>query len=192
MTLEVNNLIGFGAGGSQNYLPLSSSATWNSGDKGANVLLTNGNLTAAWSTYSGSQCRGTVGKNSGRWYWEVTINSLGSSGVTGTYPSIGVAVLPLPTADPLLYNSAGVVRINQGGTINNVTEGGTLGFAFDASGATGILYVYFNNSLLATKTGLDLGSTWYPAFSEDNIGGNGQFTANFGASAFTYTPAFVG
>lgn len=51
--------------------------TWNPSDKSASVTLSNGNLTATNAGASWSSARSTVGKSSGKWYWEYTIASLG-------------------------------------------------------------------------------------------------------------------
>ena len=44
--------------------------TWNSADKGPNIVLSNGDLTASLSTNGHNGVRATVYKSSGKWYWE--------------------------------------------------------------------------------------------------------------------------
>lgn len=60
--------------------PSVTYATWNPSDKSANVTLSNGNLTAtitANTAFYGA--RATIGKSSGKWYWEQTVSDTTSS-----------------------------------------------------------------------------------------------------------------
>lgn len=52
-------------------------ATWNPADKGGGVILLNGNRSVSLSTTptDGGSVRSTIGKSSGKWYWEVTVTS---------------------------------------------------------------------------------------------------------------------
>ncbi|WP_024834549.1 hypothetical protein [Ruminiclostridium josui] len=57
--------------------------TWNPTDKEWGVTLSNGNLTATISGLS-SGVRASLGKSSGKWYWECTVDNRG-------YSEIGIA-----------------------------------------------------------------------------------------------------
>ncbi len=51
-----------------------SFATLNPSDKGSAVTLSNSNLTATFSGGNGA-VRATIGKSSGKWYWEIAVTS---------------------------------------------------------------------------------------------------------------------
>lgn len=175
--LKLSHLSGFGG------RKKSIQTQWNAGDKGSNVTLSNGNLTAAYSTYTNSTVRADVGKASGKWYWEITIDSLSATAAL----NIGLAQTPLGQGSLNLFGTAGVWRAWSGGQL--VAAGNVLSFEFDASGATGTLVVKKNNVTQATITGLSLSNPWYPALSDDNTGANATYTANFGNSPFVYGPS---
>lgn len=48
-------------------------ATWNPADKSADITLSLGNLKATQTTSSWDSVRSTIGKTSGKWYWEYTM-----------------------------------------------------------------------------------------------------------------------
>lgn len=58
-------------------------ATWNPADKGANITLSGGNLTATTSAFAWDAVRTTISKSTGKWYFEmsITANNLGFSGI---------------------------------------------------------------------------------------------------------------
>jgi len=53
--------------------------TWNPNDKSSGVTLSNNNLTATIVNHTNSYLRATEGKTSGKWYWEVKIDSINES-----------------------------------------------------------------------------------------------------------------
>ena len=59
------------------FIP-SAYCTWNPYDKNGNVLLTNNYLTTSRNGGAGV-VRGTIGKSSGKWYWEIVIDSFASA-----------------------------------------------------------------------------------------------------------------
>lgn len=159
-------------------------ATWNPADKGTGIALSGGNLIAT-STGAGSTVRATVGKSSGKWYWEII---LGGSG----YWFLGVANSTQSLASSMTNPNASGVQSNDyywnsvtngAGTGYNLVAGDVIGFALDATAKT--LAVYQNNVLLITISSVQSG-TVYPAVS--SYSGTEVFTANFGASALTYSP----
>jgi hypothetical protein len=168
-------------------------ATWNPSDKGSGVTLSNGNLTGTGPEGNGT-VRATFGKSAGKWYWEVTYSS-------GTYsPDIGIADASATLAHYNGFDSHGWGWFgNEGKKYTNgvgtalgtaSTTGATIGVALDMDAGTCVLY---KNGVLLGTLATGLTGTIYPA-----CGGNAtvstSFTANFGASSFTYTaPAgFVG
>ena len=68
-------------------------ATWNPSDKYANVVLSNENLTASYSSGGYGKTRATSYFTSGKWYWEITLTSM----TIGYGSEIGVGTDAIPT-----------------------------------------------------------------------------------------------
>lgn len=164
-------------------------ATWNPSDKGAGITLSGGDLTAATATSSDDAVRATSSKSSGKWYWEITI-------VSGGNPAIGVANASADltsylggTSDSLALLPAGNILKNGSivGSSAAPVPGDIVSIAWDADAGTVTFKV--NNASSATISGANVPTgALFPA-----CGGSGgiaatTMTANFGASAFTYTP----
>ena len=167
-------------------LSLRVYATWNPADKDASITLSGGNLVLTTTTTI-AQCRATLSKSAGKWYWELLLGT--GSGIVG--PKLGIA-----NAGASRSNWTGAETTswgyfpNNGGLYNNATLGGTvatstagdvIGFALDAGAGTLILY----------KNGVSLGTVFstltgalYPA--SGTAGGTATYTANFGATPFAY------
>lgn len=156
----------------------------------------------------------TVGKNSGKWYWEATVNSCnslvsyGKIGITnvlmavnGTTPSglgvngptgIGtVGYWGTTEADGQVKvgtNFAGILGqvFGSGGQIVN---GDVLSVAFNAGNNQ---VTFFRNGVLAVSLNLlPTGSTWYPAFASALNTPVTSVTFNFGQNAWSTNPAVV-
>lgn len=166
-------------------------ATLNPADKGSGETLSNGNLTLTRSGTSGwgtGLVRATVGKSSGKWYWEVKLNT-----DTGHHFLGGVSLGTLATSYLGVDLNGWALYSNDGSLVHNgqhnpvVTAifgtGAVVDFALDMN--AGVLQVSLNGSPFATLAG-GLSGTFYPAFDQYDVGM--QATVNFGASAFTYTP----
>lgn len=165
-------------------------ATWNPSDKDADIVLSGGNLVASNANGNSGSVRSTIGKNSGKWYWEITLTAIdnsswgigvgNSSATLASYPAFdangwgywfGVNPDEKLTNDILSsYGSANAVNGNIVGILLNMDAGEIsfrlqnvdVGVAF--TGLTGTIYAMVgNNNALFTAT------------------------ANFGASAFTYS-----
>lgn len=161
-------------------------ATWNPSDKDAGITLSNGNLTSLNNTASKS-VRSTIGKTTGKWYWEVYVVSAvendigvanGSFALTN-YLGNDANGVGYDSSDGKLYKSNAAVA--SGGS--TYSAGSTLGFALDVDAGT--LKVYNANTLQYTYTYVFSG-TIYAAVGGFAI--NAESTANFGATAFTYSP----
>jgi len=155
-----------------------SYATWNSADKDASITLSGGDLTAVGA--STGSVRSTVGKSTGKWYWEILVNSSGNQ-VAGIIPG-GEALNTLPgyTLNGWGYSNAGQI-LNNAGLINSVstyTTSNIIGLALDMDLLT--IQWYLNNTLQDTQS---IASGTYYA----EVGWNTNMTANFGATAFTYS-----
>lgn len=150
--------------------------SWNPSDKGSAVTLSGGNLVASYSAYTGSNVRAVTGKNEGKWYWELKLTT------RDALSYINAGVWPASRAiSTYIYSTTGVVRI----TPANHAVNDVFGFAFDADAGT--LAVTRNGSALATVTALVIAEPWHPVVGDDNSGGT-VITANFGATAFAYSP----
>lgn len=171
-------------------LPLGTTyAIWNPSDKSADVTLSNGDLTAAISnSVADAAVRGTIGKSSGKWYWEITLAAL-SSGI----PSIGIANSSLPLTSFVGETSGSWGYVN-GQKYNNssgaaygatYTVGDVISVALDMDGGT---ITFYKNGASQGQAFSGITGTIYPAVSNTTSSTSATFTANFGATAFTYTP----
>lgn len=161
--------------------------TWNPADKDATVSLSGGDLTASSTTGS---VRSVFGATSGKYYWEVTIP-------TAAAQTTGVATESFPLYDwpgngppknscgfesgnGLLYaNGAEIAAVPSWAGVT------TLSVLLDADAPSVVYWVDGDDlsGLLTVDLSSATGSTFYAVFGFD-----GSVTANFGASAFAYTP----
>lgn len=163
--------------------------TFNPNDKSDNISLSNNNLTAKRLTGDGS-VRATLGKSSGKWYWEIKYeNGLFMAGVTS-------GSISLPTYIDREIDSTGYYSISK--TINysksvvistdTFAINDIMGIALDLDNRK--ISFYKNGISMSNATNLDLAvlqitaSTLYPSVTVLNT--DGQITANFGATPFKY------
>lgn len=174
-------------------------ATWNPSNQNATgVTLSNGNLSVARAGSSNGQVWSTLGKSSGKPYIEITIGDISNT-------VVGLANGSMVGADRYVgqdTNTWGYYIIGSGQKVNNgsfvaygtsATNGDVIGIAFDAD--NGKLFFAKNNTWQnsgdpaagtnAAYTGLTSGP-YYFAISVETV--STPNVANFGASAFTYTP----
>ena len=178
-------------------------ATWNTATKSVNITFSNGNLTftgvvGAATGYSTA----TVGKSSGKWYWEITVNSIvGSIGLSRNVAGISSTV-------PALNNSTGEIGSlantagmrgnafntavwynfgsfqNLGSWTTDWAVGSVLSYALDMTGGT--LQIYLDGTYVGTSIPVPAG-TFYPACGSDGQGLSA--TANFGQSSWSSSTA---
>lgn len=170
-------------------------ATWNPADKATPMTLSNGDLTVAWN-YSGYYCslRANQGKSSGKWYWEVTPTTISTEALIGVANSS--ARLDYYTGQDA--NGWSYYKVN-GNKYNNAIStaygtsyaaGNIIGIALDMDAGK----VWFSKNGTWQNSGdpaagtnaafTGLTGTLYPTTSGAIVGNH---TANFGASAFTYS-----
>jgi hypothetical protein len=159
--------------------------TWDPANKDAGITLSGSNLIATNAT-NDQDVRSTIGKSSGKWYWELTFSATVGvlEGVVNASASMSAT---LSGANAWVYNSP------NGHSFNNSVyaaygaaygAGDTIGLALDMDAGT--LTAYKNNASQGTmSTGLT--GTMYAAHGLASASIL-SVTANFGASAFTYTP----
>jgi len=172
-------------------------ATLNPSDKGPYALLTNGNLTVTSS--NGSGVRANLGKSSGKWYFEVKLNSF-----AGTVASIlGVAgannVLVNGWSGPsdyMLWGSSGgyggqlIYGTNNRVTFSSAVQvGDIVGVAVDLDNHQ--ITFYRNGVMMGGRvafTGVAAG-TYYPFLTDPwNPPNSTSETVNFGQNPFSYSP----
>ena len=162
-------------------------ATWNPADKNAAITLSNGNLTATSTAALNQGIRSTIGKSSGKWYWEVT------GAFAGNWMGVGVADTAAALTNWIGIDGHGTQLSSSGNTwFNSVAGAGTtfvsgdvIGVALDMDART--LSFYKNNVLQATLSSARLPTgTLYAAFSSETQ--VVAATVNFGATPFVYSP----
>ncbi len=65
--------------GSKSSAASNSYATWNPFDKDADITLSGSDLVASNSNGNSGSARSTIGKSSGKWYWEITLTAIDNS-----------------------------------------------------------------------------------------------------------------
>lgn len=184
-------------------------ATWNPSDKAASVTLSNGNLTAACNSPSPvGAVRATVSRSTGKWYYEVHIDSFSGVAPGPNNPLPGIATSGYPLTGPLGGNatpsayswqgSDGFVTWNSG-TFTSVgasfSAGDVVAIAVDLG--AGKIWWAKNNVWISgdpasgtSPSYSGLSGTFSPAVSVGtaNAPGGSQVTARFAAGTFTYTP----
>ena len=171
-------------------VPPVTYATWNSADKSATVVLSNGNLTA--TTSGGGYVNAASGKSSGKYYFELTVVTQTN---TNTYVGLGF----LGGAAKVYTNVLGAVKIGASGTaiaLGLITNGTPVGIAVNLTpnliwfrnGPAGLWNSNASNNPATGIGGVDFSSvagTQYPVFGCTTTGQ--VCTANLGASAFAGT-----
>ena len=166
--------------------------TWNPLDKGATCTLSAGNLIAT-ATSTGS-VRSVFGASSGKWYWEITNDSaagqeftllgVGKSteSVSGTnvYPGTGPDGYAWFAFDGKKYNSGTDTSYGSSWSAAGVV----IGVALDMDAGT---VAFYRNGVAQGTAFTGLSGTFFAMFG-GGAGSESVGTANFGATAFAYTP----
>ena len=156
-----------------------SPTTWNPADKGYHVTLSNGNLTTAYANYTQNRVRAVTGVTTGKWYWEVTLDSADDD----CRPMLGATAGTIFAGNNT--QEAGELYVGTGG----FAPGDVFGVAFDADAGT--IDITRNGVARASVSGLTISEPWHPScggYDWGTLGDTTAFTANFGGSAFAYTP----
>jgi len=183
---------------STSYVPAAGKtyATWNPLDKAGAVTLSNGNLTGSILAQGG--VRATIGKPSGKWYFEynITVNSFMTS--PENLATVGVATLASFLGNEVGNGVGGWGMGTYNGTSYKANGGSftlygaalviptVVGIALDMDAGTITFYIDGASQGIAFSN--LSGEATYPS-----IGGQGQggatltVVANFGASAFAHS-----
>ena len=160
-------------------------ATWNPADKSADITLSLGNLKATQTTSSWDSVRSTIGKTSGKWYWEYTMTW------SDWFDGIGNSSATLTNhvwfdANWRSYYFSDWSKVNNNTyTAYWATWNGTSVISVALDMNAGTLIFYKNNVSQGTAF------TWLSGTIYAMIGVYGNttsVTANFGATAQTYSP----
>jgi len=154
-------------------------------NKGANTVLTDGNLRIASSgTGAGWRSNQSIPRASGKWYWEVTIQTVGTGG-TINHVTIGDVnyAFNLSSGNFLFYRQDGYI----GGTLATpFSNGSVIGVALDADAST---VSWYHNGILQLTSGATIYSTdWLPGGLINSVGGVSH--VNFGQRQYVYPPPF--
>lgn len=164
-------------------------STWNPSSKSTGVTLSNANLSFAFSS-SYNLCRATAGRSSGKWYWEITVganqsdltlgvcNASESTTAGNTWVGVSSNSWGWANFNGFLYTNNTAVT-----NVGTFSPGDVLGFALNMDAGT--ITFYKNGASVGSFSGLT--GTIYPACGNFTAT-TGSGTANFGASAFAYTP----
>lgn len=159
-------------------------ATWNPSDKSADITLSGSNLVATKTTAGGVDAvRGTQGKSTGKWYFEITLSGASNTGVgLGT----SSASLTSYTAGHMWTYFMSAQKFD-GSSVTGYgaswSNGDVISVLWDADGGN---IIFWKNGASQGTAFTSVSGTlyaYYPAVTQDE-----SATVNFGASAFTYTP----
>jgi hypothetical protein len=146
--------------------------------------LTNGNLDALVNG-AGAGTGGTMRLNSGKWYWEATINTIGAN--TLWLGWLDNSYLPDSNSwsyvsTSIMYGSNGNKATDNTAYGSTFTAGDVIGCALDLD--TGVA-TFYKNGVSQGTMGSSLGATnWRPMFTSST---SSTVSANFGQRAFAYT-----
>jgi 3D (Asp-Asp-Asp) domain-containing protein len=157
-------------------------------NKGSGVTLSAANLNATSSATYGTVL-GTLGVASGKFYWEVLINSSDAANTVGIGDGNTDVSTYIGKNNNLGYTTGGQIY----GPNDTTTQSGLA--TYTANDIIGValnmdaneVKFYKNNSLVTTVTGLSA-TTWFPAVADNSGSSNLNVIANFGQRPFAYTP----
>ena len=162
--------------------PTNNFSTLNSIDNAQGATLSEGSLRAANASATDKQYHATFGMITGKWYWEVRINTVGNRNQIGIWSDEDPATTSLP--DNYAYLGVGNGSQSTSGTYNSgavtASAGDILSFAFDAD--AGELYTQINGTpdTASTASFTGLASDTYLAGGRETGGTVGNNTYNFG------------
>ncbi|MMZ50009.1 Serine-aspartate repeat-containing protein I precursor [compost metagenome] len=161
-----------------------------------NVTWTNGSLVRILGS-NGDADKATIGKASGKWFWEVSVNDnrydsitlIGITGETGTLPTSSWEMMAK-------YGLDGQLLIRTKNTSNNIQRT-PYGSMFGSNDVIGVALDLDNDKVTWYKNGVSqgtsiakpselAGSQVFPLIYNGNASEK-KLTANFGASAFKYS-----
>lgn len=163
--------------------------TWNPSDKDSTITLSNGDLTAACASVGAGAVRSVRGVSSGKWYWELTVQTANQREFVGVIDGASSIATFLGTS----ATSYGYFSFD--GQKRNNSTFAAYGATFTNADIISVLLDMDAGTLTFWKNGTSQGQAYsgltgtiYAAFSGGSNSFTEQVTANFGGSAFTYVP----
>lgn len=180
------------------YAVWSTTNTSTAPGKESGWTITESNLKATSGVALQSAATANTGKSSGKWYWEITVN---------VYNALAVGVIKSGDAidSPTHYlgATANGYSYYRGGTKYNNGSSSAYGSSYTNGDIISVALDMDNGKVWFAKNGTwqnsgdpaagtnaaftGLSGTFYPAVGDLDITSSCQATANFGASAFTYS-----
>jgi len=154
----------------------------------ASSTITNGNLTFSGANKGG---KGNFGLDTGKWYWENTITTVGSTdmgvGIIFNDATDGMRDGTVNVTYGVMYQANSNVRKNSSVVANyaSYTTGDVIGITYDAD--TRSITFYKNNTSQGSITA-DLPTSSYVALIMQPAGTSNTINVNFGQRPFSYTP----
>lgn len=192
--------------------PCRQYAAWQQSGSTKGIEISGGGLTVTYSGIGGGAARSDEARSSGRWYWEITIAVLAAGRrhalgvINGEQSLAGGLFAATPVRPVCRYNSSGDTICGpptwRSQQFSKFHQGDVVGVALDLD--QGVLYFSSKGRWqhVSTATGATLrddpvkgvGGLRFPAAWQQplhaavEVGSGDRFTANFGGSAFRYTP----
>ncbi len=160
--------------------------TWNPMDKGSGVTLSNGNLTATISGLS-SGVRASLGKSSGKWYWEYTIDTMRNDevGIANKSTKASWIYNGAYGDTAKLYSYRGSIYPN-GHAATPQSNNSIIGIALDMDNRQ--ITFYCNGVVQGDSVDISkMASEVYPFIVNNSSHSSSKITANFGATSFLYS-----
>lgn len=149
--------------------------TWDASNKGANVVLTNNNLTAS-GVNSNNGVRATLGRLAGKWYWEIEM-------VVVSYARIGI--VSSDNLNKRLYDCEAKKQPENTAYGSTYAVGNIIGIALDLD--NGLLEFYKNGvSQGISHTNIKALGEVFPYMTTGYSSAGSTTIANFGATPFKY------
>lgn len=180
-----------------NATPPVTYATWNPSDKNSAISLSNWDLTATWQSPWYGNVRATIGKLTGKWYWEVVHSEVSSGGWQDWIWTISTYI---DTSAELGARSwvRAYREYDYGGWTGDLGNTGyyinfsptstplasnVFWYALDCDNGT---FAMYKNWVLQYSSGIP--AQTYTFFPIATIWSAGSATYNFWATPFAYTP----
>lgn len=158
-------------------------------NKGSGVVLSNNNMTVMIPNASNTT-RATVGKTSGKWYWEVTFDALNNAMVSVINSAAGTASTYSGVNSRGYYSATGTKWAGSGAQAYGelYVTGDTIGVSLDMDNGTITFYKNGASQGVAFINVKTLGEV-FPAVTSGSSSGGNTTTFNFGDKPFKYLPS---
>jgi hypothetical protein len=161
--------------------------TWNPLQSSA-ATLANGNLDCTTAVVTGAQTRGTIAVSTGKWYWEVLVNTtVGANNIGIIKTSEALA------ADRPGYFAGGYAYVGFSGNKENNASASSYGATYGSGDVIGVALDLDAGTLVFYKNGASQGTAFSSLSGEfipaigDGTGGSGMdISANFGQRQWAY------